>query len=82
MSCEDRTHGITIKDSSRPGDHDYCRVCGQVVAVTEVLPRVVYARVTEAMRLLDREPRQYAPAYVGKVLLDLGEVRGYIERGA
>lgn len=82
MTCDDRTHGITIKDSSRPGDHDYCRVCGGVVSKLDVLPRTVYTRVTEAMRLLEREPMRYAPGFVGQVLRDLAEVRGYIERGA
>lgn len=82
MRCEDRTHGITIKDSSRPGNHDYCRHCGGVVPVLDVLPRTVYARITEAMRLLEREPMQYAPAYIGNVLRDLAEIRGHIERGA
>lgn len=81
MTCGDRTHGITIKDSSRPGNHDYCRVCGGVVARLDVLPRTVYTRVTDAMRLLKGEPMQYAPGYIGEVLRDLAEVRGHIERG-
>lgn len=82
MRCEDRTHGITIKDSSRPGNHDYCRHCGGVVPVLDVLPRTVYTRVTEAMRLLEREPMRYVPAIMDGVLRDLAEIRGYIERGA
>lgn len=82
MRCKDRTHGITIKDSSRPGDHDYCRVCGSVVPALDVLPRAVYARITEAMRLLEGEPMRYAPGYIGEVLRDLAEIRGHIERGA
>lgn len=82
MRCEDRTHGITIKDSSRPGDHDYCRVCGGAVPALDVLPRAVYVRVGDAMRLLEREPMQYAPAFVSAALRDLAEIRGHIERGA